>query len=166
MVYAYSIAHRLFVQSKNIVHPLPSQIYDCNGELISEIYDQYRIYTPLKEVPEKVIKAFLTAEDKSFYFHRGFDIAGVIRALFMDIVNGDFRQGGSTITQQLVKRIYTGVEKSVERKLIELFIAMEFEKKFSKEKILELYLNDIYFGHGVYGISAASNFFFSKPLVS
>ena len=164
MVYAYSIAHRLFVQSKNIVHPLPSQIYDCNGELISEIYDQYRIYTPLKEVPEKVIKAFLTAEDKSFYFHRGFDIAGVIRALFMDIVNGDFRQGGSTITQQLVKRIYTGVEKSVERKLIELFIAMEFEKKFSKEKILELYLNDIYFGHGVYGISAASNFFFAKPL--
>jgi len=163
-VYAYTTGYNLFTESRNLSQPLPTRLYDRNGLLISELYDEYRRYVKFEEIPETVIKSFLAAEDSSFYMHTGFDIAGILRALLVDIVSGEMKQGGSTITQQLVKQLYTEREKSIKRKLVELFISREFEKRYSKNEILEMYLNQIYMGHGVYGIAAASEFYFDKKL--
>jgi len=164
IVYAYNVSYNLFRKSGNIQQPLATTIYDRNGQLISRLYDEYRNYVRIGEIPETVIKSFLSAEDSSFYMHTGFDIASIARALFVDIISGELRQGGSTITQQLAKQLFAGREKSVKRKLVELFLAREFEKKYSKDEILEMYLNQIYLGHGVYGVSAAAEFFFQKNL--
>ena len=164
IIYTYNVSYYLFRKESNIHQPLATSIYDRNGRLISYLYDEYRNYVKIEQIPETVIKSFLAAEDSSFYMHTGFDIAGITRALFIDIVSGKFRQGGSTITQQLAKQLYTGKEKSVKRKLVELFLAREFEKKYSKDQILEMYLNQIYLGHGIYGVSAAAEFFFQKSL--
>lgn len=164
IIYAYNVSYNLFRKSENIRQPLATAIYDRKGILISHLYDEYRNYVKIEEIPETVIKSFLAAEDSSFYMHTGFDIAGIVRALFIDIISGELRQGGSTITQQLAKQLFAGREKSVKRKLIELFLAREFEKKFTKNQIMEMYLNQIYLGHGVYGVSAAAEFYFQKPL--
>jgi len=143
---------------------LATQIYDINGELISELFLENRSYIEIKDIPDHVKHAFIAAEDRNFYFHRGIDIYGIIRALIIDILSGEIRQGGSTITQQLVKQIYTRGKKSIKRKIVETFIAVEMEKNFRKEKILEMYLNQIYFGHGVYGINSAAKFFFNSKV--
>ncbi len=164
IIYAYNVSYNLFRDSGNIRQPLATEVYDRNGVLIANLYDEYRHYVKIEEIPETVIKSFLAAEDSSFYMHSGFDIAGIARALFIDIISGELRQGGSTITQQLAKQLFAGRAKSVKRKLIELFIAREFEKKFTKDQIMEMYLNQIYLGHGVYGVSAAAEFYFQKPL--
>jgi len=164
IIYAYNVSYNLFRDSGNIRQPLATEVYDRNGVLISNLYDEYRHYVKIEEIPETIIKSFLAAEDSSFYMHSGFDIAGIARALFIDIISGELRQGGSTITQQLAKQLFAGRAKSVKRKLIELFIAREFEKKFTKDQIMEMYLNQIYLGHGVYGVSAAAEFYFQKPL--
>lgn len=163
-VYAYSAGYSAFNETRDLNQPLPTRLFDRNGELISELYDEYRDYVKFEEIPDTVIKSFLAAEDRSFYMHTGFDVAGILRALFVDITSGEMKQGGSTITQQLVKQIYTGREKSIKRKLVELFIAREFEKRYTKNEILEIYLNQIYMGHGVYGIAAAADFYFGKKL--
>ncbi|HPR37244.1 MAG TPA: PBP1A family penicillin-binding protein [Spirochaetota bacterium] len=163
-VYAYSAGCRAFSESGDLNQPLPTKLYDRNGELISELYDEYREYVKFSDIPETVIKSFLAAEDSSFFMHTGFDVAGILRAIIIDIASGEMKQGGSTITQQLVKQIYTGREKSIKRKLVELFISREFEKRYTKTEILEMYLNRIYMGHGVYGIAAASDFYFGKGL--
>ena len=164
IVYAYNVSYNLFRKSENIRQPLATTIYDRNGRLVARLYDEYRNYVKIEEIPETVIKSFLAAEDSSFYMHTGFDIAGIARALFIDIISGELRQGGSTITQQLAKQLFTGKEKSIKRKLVEMFLAREFEKKFSKNQIMEMYLNQIYLGHGVYGVSAAAEFYFQKSL--
>ncbi len=163
-VYAYSAGYKAFSESRDLNQPLPTKLYDRNGELISELYDEYREYVKFSDIPETLIKSFLAAEDSSFFMHTGFDVAGILRAIIIDIASGEMKQGGSTITQQLVKQIYTGREKSIKRKLVELFIAREFEKRYTKNEILEMYLNQIYMGHGVYGIAAASDFYFGKRL--
>ncbi len=141
-----------------------TKIYDCNGELISELFEENRTIITDATIPLIVKQAFCAAEDRNFYLHSGFDIHGIIRALIVDVMSGDIRQGGSTITQQLVKQLYTGGEKTLRRKLIEIFIAREFEKRFTKNRILEMYLSQIYFGHGVYGVQAAARFFFDKDM--
>ncbi|MCL1864240.1 MAG: PBP1A family penicillin-binding protein, partial [Spirochaetes bacterium] len=164
IIYAYTESYNIFTNGINIRQPLATEIYDRNGILISRLYDEYRNYVKIEDIPDTVIKSFLAAEDSSFYIHTGFSITGIVRALFIDIVSGDFRQGGSTITQQLVKQLFTEKRKSVRRKLVELFIAKEFEKKFSKNEILEMYLNQVYLGHGVYGVGSAAEFYFQKPL--
>lgn len=163
-VYAYSAGYKAFSESRDLNQPLPTRLYDRNGALISELYDEYREYIGFNDIPDTIIKSFLAAEDSSFFIHTGFDVAGILRAIIIDIAHGEMKQGGSTITQQLVKQIYTGREKSIKRKLVELFIAREFEKRYTKNEILEMYLNQIYMGHGVYGIAAASDFYFGKKL--
>lgn len=164
MVYAYTSSYNTLKNMGPVKQPLPTRIYDRNGILISMLYDEYREYTPIAEIPEPVKKAFITAEDSSFYHHTGFDITGITRALIIDIVNGELKQGGSTITQQLAKQLYTNSARSFQRKAGELFIARELERKYSKDKILELYLNQIYFGHGIYGVKSAAYFFLSKDI--
>jgi penicillin-binding protein 1A len=143
---------------------LSTRIYDINGELISELFEENRNFIPIDEVPLKVKQAFMAAEDQNFYQHTGVDLLSVIRAIIVDIFSGEIVQGGSTITQQLVKQLYTRGEKSFRRKIIELLIAREFEKRYSKDKIFEMYLNHIYFGHGAYGIQSAAKFYFDKEV--
>jgi len=164
IVYTYTWSSAVLQNMGPVVQPLPTRIYDRNGTLISMLYDEYREYAPINEIPETVKKAFLAAEDSSFYHHSGFDIMGITRAIIIDVISGELKQGGSTITQQLAKQLYTDREKSFRRKAAEIFIAKELERRYSKEQILELYLNQIYFGHGIYGVKSAAAFFLSKEL--
>lgn len=164
IITAYTYSYSIISQELGFDPHISTRIYDCNGELISELYDENRTVAVSGTIPAIVKQAFLAAEDRNFYLHSGFDLPAIIRALVVDLVSGEFRQGGSTITQQLAKQLYTRREKTVQRKVTEIFLARELEKKFTKDQILEMYLNQIYFGHGVYGISSASRFFFDKDI--
>lgn len=140
-----------------------SFIKDQNGEIFSEIYGATnRISLPYNEIPQNVVDAFLATEDQHFYEHKGFDFIGIMRALFINAKSDSIEQGGSTITQQLVKNVYLNNEKSYNRKLNELLLAYQLEKELSKQKIIELYINTVYFQNNAYGIEAASQFYFSK----
>lgn len=142
---------------------LNSYIYDSNNKVISEVYSsENRIYLSFPEIPSYFVDAVIATEDRQFFSHKGFDMAGIIRALFVNIGSEQIEQGGSTITQQLVKNLFLSNERTYHRKLTELLYAYQFENTFSKEEIIELYLNTIYFQHGVYGIEAASRFYFSR----
>lgn len=162
----YNETREVLVDIRENVPGLTTRLYDIHGELISEIFDENRIFIPAGEIPEIALNAFVFAEDRNFFRHTGIDIKGIIRAVAVDIFSGEAAQGGSTITQQLAKQIYTKREKSIRRKIIELLVSRELEKKYSKAVILEMYLNRIYFGHGVYGVAAASDFFLKKKLSS
>ncbi len=162
IIHAYALSYSLIGQTARLKQSIPAKIYDRNGELIAELFDEYRDYAAISEIPDSIKCAFMAAEDSSFFMHSGIDFTGIMRALIVDIAGGRLRQGGSTITQQLAKQVYTSRERSVKRKLVELFLAREFEKTLSKEQILEMYLNRIYFGHGVYGVRAAAWFYFGK----
>lgn len=142
-----------------------SYMYDTNETVISEIYSaENRIYIPFQEIPDYFIQAIIATEDHHFFSHKGFDMNGITRALFVNANSQEIEQGGSTVTQQLVKNIYLSSERTYNRKLTELLYAYQLEKMFSKEEILELYLNVIYFQNGVYGIAAASQFYFSRTV--
>ncbi len=160
----YYDCYDIIISEKKFSPSLATKIYDSNGELITEFFDENRTYADFCEIPEIVKRAFLLAEDSSFYLHTGFDIKGIIRAFITDVAAGKIEQGGSTITQQLVKQLYAGNTKSIKRKLLEIIISGEIEKKYSKNEILEMYLNQIYFGHGIYGIKSAARFYFKKKL--
>ena len=152
---------------KNELEPrtyLSTNIYDINGELISEFFEENRNYVDINEIPVYIKHAFIATEDHKFYIHDGIDPEGIIRAMINNVFRGKVTQGGSTITQQLVKQVYTKGERTLKRKIFEVFLTKEFEKKFSKDKILEMYMNKIYFGHGAYGISAAAKFYFSRDI--
>ncbi|HPV43087.1 MAG TPA: PBP1A family penicillin-binding protein [Spirochaetota bacterium] len=163
---AYTYSYSILTGELAFDPGVSTKIYDCNGDLISELYEENRTIAAHESIPSEVKRAFLAAEDRNFYLHSGFDIPGIIRAVVVDILSGGIRQGGSTITQQLVKQLYTGRERTLRRKLIEIFVAREFEKKYTKDQILEMYLSQIYFGHGVYGVDSAARFFFDKDLKS
>ncbi len=160
----------IFALSKNIsetnqigeYHPaLPSQIVDINGKLITEFFsDEKREIIPIDELPKHLIQALITREDRDFFHHNGFSIKGIGRAVW-NIIRRSYVSGGSTITQQVAGRQFADrKEKTIKRKVIELWWALQLEKRLSKYEILELYLNESYFGHNVYGIEAASQFYF------
>ncbi|SDZ19384.1 penicillin-binding protein 1A [Evansella caseinilytica] len=152
------------IEPKNISLAENSMILDANGKRIYDIYsDENRIYLEYDDIPKKVIDALVAAEDQSFFTHKGFDMSGIARAFLINMNSGSIQQGGSTITQQLIRNLYLTHEKTYERKVAELIYAYQFEQKLSKEKIIELYVNAIYFHNGVYGIEAASQYYFSKP---
>ena len=117
---------------------------------------------PFREIPETVKNAFIAAEDKNFYKHRGLDLKGIARAAFKNLKSMSFKQGASTISQQLIKNTQLSSEKTLKRKLKEIKLTFALEKKYSKNEILEMYLNTIYFGHNCYGISNAADYYFSK----
>ena len=144
--------------------PERTEVYDVNGKLIEVLKsEQDRIVVPLAAVPVVVQNAVVAAEDARFYDHRGVDQRGILRALFTDIAAGERAQGGSTITQQLVRNAYPHLkERSLARKVREAALAAELERRKSKPKILEEYLNRVYFGGGYYGIEAASRGYFFK----
>lgn len=148
--------------------PLSTKIYDRTGEhLLYEIHgDQQRTFIPLQDIPDTLVKATLAAEDRGFYTHKGFDVKGIIRALIIDFFTGRRSQGGSTITQQFIKNALLTNKKTFGRKIKELILAYELEKKFTKDQILQLYFNEIPYGSTVYGAQTASRYYFNKDIHS
>ena len=142
-----------------------------DGGLLHTEYDEHRIYVTYDKIPDNLKYAFISAEDKNFFNHSGIDLSSIIRAFFQNINNYFFTEnnnrliGASTITQQLVKNLYLDSQKTIVRKMKEIIIAIKLERILDKEKILEMYLNEIYFGRGAYGIVAASEKYFNKRLL-
>lgn len=144
-----------------------TRLYAADGRLLAEYAKEKRIFVPLKAIPDTVIDAFISAEDRNFYSHKGIDIYGIARAITENVQNygsGRSMVGGSTITQQVVKNFLLTNEKSLERKIKEAILAYRVSKVFTKEQILELYLNEIYLGKGSYGVAAAALNYFDKSL--
>ncbi|NLH50871.1 MAG: penicillin-binding protein [Myxococcales bacterium] len=143
---------------------LVSEVYDRNGVLIGEFMweNQRRYLVKVEEVPLKVIQAFISAEDKGFFSHQGLDYWSIFRAAWANLASGEIKQGGSTITQQVVKSLLLTPEKTYTRKMREIILAKRIEDRLTKTEILYLYLNQIYFGSGSYGIQAAANDYFGK----
>ena len=144
--------------------PLATEVYDRNGELLFQFFVERRLPVSLNEVPESLIKAFIALEDHRFYQHWGVSLRDIIRAIFINLKKMRKVQGASTITQQLARNMFLTQERTVKRKLEEAILAIKIERAFSKDEILEKYLNQIYFGHGVYGVAAASKFYFGKDV--
>ena len=145
--------------------PVSSRIYSENGTLIAEYALEKRLFIPYESIPDIVINSFLSAEDKNFFSHPGIDAKGIIRAMiknFQNILNNKRLEGASTITQQVAKNFLLTNEISFKRKVKEAILAFRIEKAYSKKRILELYLNQIYLGEGTYGIAAASLEYFDK----
>ena len=141
-----------------------TRVYADNGELIAEFYMENRTPVPLGRVPKHVINAFLATEDPRFYRHSGIDLMGILRAMGSNVRAGRIVQGGSTITQQLAKLLFLMPEKSYARKLKEALLALQIERRYSKDEILSLYLNQAYLGSGAYGVDAAARTYFGKPV--
>lgn len=142
----------------------PSVIYDRNGEVVDTLYQEARDVVQLSEVPEYVKQAFFAIEDKRFYKHHGIDPKGLLRAVFVNITSGHARQGASSITQQLAKNAFLSMDRTLARKVKELIITVEIERVYTKDEILEKYLNEIYFGSGAYGVKTAARQLFHKDI--
>ncbi len=141
-----------------------TRIYSADDKLLAELYKKKRDPVPLKEIPEYLQKAVITVEDRQFYTHSGIDLKGIARAILTDIRAGGFVQGASTITQQLSKTLFLSPQKTLQRKLKEALLALQLERRYTKDEILALYLNQIYLGSGAYGVEAAAQIFFAKPV--
>ena len=139
-----------------------TQVYDIHGQVISQLFVERRIWVPLEEIPLALRQAFIATEDNRFYKHGALDIRGIIRAAWSDLKAGRVVQGGSTITQQVAKLLFLTPNRSIKRKVKEALLAYRLEKILSKDEILELYLNLIYFGHGAYGVEVAAQTYFGK----
>ena len=141
---------------------LITTIYDRHDQKIAEFYVEKRILRKLDEIPSIVKLSTLAIEDNNFYSHRGIDLWGVARAALVNIRSGEVVQGGSTITQQVAKILFLTRERTFDRKIKEGLLSLRIERSFSKDEILEIYLNQIYYGHGAYGVEAASQLYFGK----
>ncbi|MEA3279948.1 MAG: transglycosylase domain-containing protein, partial [Thermodesulfobacteriota bacterium] len=141
-----------------------TRIYSADKELLAELYLEKRDPVPLKSIPHYLKTAIIATEDKNFYKHSGVDLKGILRAIIKDILAKKFVEGASTITQQLAKTLFLTPEKSIMRKIKEAFLAFQLERRYTKDEILELYLNEIYFGSGAYGVESAAQTFFGKPV--
>jgi penicillin-binding protein 1A len=154
-----------YKQLTNYEPPVSTRVYANDGSLLAEYSQERRVFVPIDAVPPMVIGAFLSAEDKNFYKHYGVDPEGVARAFRNNFLGGGNRQqGGSTITQQVAKNFLLSREKTYSRKIKEMLLALRMERIYSKNKILELYLNEIYLGFGNYGVAAASLNYFGKAV--
>ena len=137
-------------------------IYSDDDELIGHICLEKRVFVPINKIPKMLQEAFISAEDRNFYNHGGIDFGGIIRAGFKNLFAGKIVQGGSTITQQVARWMFLSKERTMTRKLKEALLALQIENKLTKKQILELYLNQIYFGHGAYGVEIAARDYFNK----
>ncbi|MDE3061117.1 MAG: penicillin-binding protein 1A, partial [Pseudomonadota bacterium] len=147
--------------------PTLTRLYAADGKFLAEYAAEKRVFVPLSAIPKRVQQAFISAEDKNFYEHEGIDLGGIARAIRDNIINygqGKSLVGGSTITQQVVKNFLLTNEKSIERKIKEAILATRISRVYSKDKILELYLNEIYLGLSSYGVAAAAQNYFNKSL--
>ncbi len=152
---------------KNYKPPVSSKVYSGNGDLVADFSKEKRIFVPYNSIPKNVINSFLSAEDKNFFSHPGVDAKGVLRAVFNNVSNlisSKRLEGASTITQQVAKNFLLTNEVSLNRKIKEAILALRIERALSKQRILELYLNQIYLGSGAYGVAAASLEYFDKSI--
>ena len=163
----FSIGLPDYKKLSNYQPPISTRVYSNNGKLIAEYALQKRLFVPYESIPETVINSFLSAEDKNFFDHPGIDARGILRALIKNLKNitqNKRLEGASTITQQVAKNFLLTNEVSLKRKIKEAILAFRIERAYSKERILELYLNQIYLGQGAYGIAAASLEYFDKSI--
>jgi penicillin-binding protein 1A len=144
--------------------PIITTVYSDDAQKIAEFYEERRIVVPLEKIPQKLKDAFIAAEDSRFYKHRGIDLISIGRAFFKNLEAGTIVQGGSTITQQVTKSFLLTPERSYSRKIKEAILAYQIDKTFTKDEILFLYLNQIYLGHGAYGVEAAAENYFGKSV--
>ncbi len=149
---------------ENYTPPNATEILDRNGKRLYTYFLEIRETASQKEIPSFVKNAFVAVEDKRFYKHPGIDLTRVIKAIIVDIITMKPHQGGSTITQQLARNVFLSFKRSIIRKAREMLLALKIERYFSKDEILTLYLNQIYFGEGIYGIKTAARYFFDKDL--
>ncbi|MBT9167509.1 MAG: Penicillin-binding protein 1F [Syntrophomonadaceae bacterium] len=159
---AFSVA--VMGELPQIETPLTSTFYDRNNVVIATRFEENRFAVPLEEVPLQLQKAFIAVEDQRFYNHPGIDLRGLLRAVFRNIRERRFAEGGSTITQQLARNLFLSPEKTLTRKAEEMLLTIQLERRFTKQEILEKYLNTIYFGHAAYGVEAASRTYFAKSV--
>lgn len=152
------------IDEEKLVMNTASKLVDEEGNEITKLYIENRELVKISEVPKHVQQAFISVEDQRFYDHYGIDVQAIGRAIYKDILAGSKVEGGSTITQQLAKNIFLTNDKTFLRKTKEAIIAVNLEKRYSKSKLLEMYLNQVYFGHGAYGIKAAANLYFNKDV--
>ncbi|MFQ5991308.1 MAG: penicillin-binding protein 1A [Nitrospiraceae bacterium] len=141
---------------------LASRVYADDGQVVGQYYIERRILTPLAEIPEQLIEAVVAVEDARFFDHPGMDFIGILRAVWTNVRRGGKREGASTITQQLARSLFLTPERTYARKMRELILAYRMEQRLTKEQILEMYLNQIYFGQGAYGVAAAAQSYFGK----
>lgn len=153
-----------FIGINYLVYKNINETYATDEDLIGKISSDIPNYTKIDKIPKELIDAVIVVEDKRFFTHYGFDIIGIGRAFIANLKEGEVVQGGSTITQQLAKNLFLSSEKKLKRKVKELFIAIKIENQYSKEEILEMYLNCIYYGAGAYGIENASQTYFNKKV--
>jgi penicillin-binding protein 1A len=149
---------------KNYKPPTIARFYSEDGEIVGEFFIEKREVVSLERIPNHLVQAFISGEDARFFQHKGLDYIAILRALFKNIFSGEVVQGGSTITQQVVKSLLLSPERSFSRKIREAILAFKIEKYLSKDEILFLYLNQIYMGHGAYGVAAAAEDYFGKPV--
>ena len=163
----FSIGLPDYKKLSNYQPPISSRVYSDNGKLIAEYALEKRLFIPFESIPKKIVNSFLSAEDKNFFVHPGVDAKGIIRAFIKNLKNikeNKRLEGASTITQQIAKNFLLTNEVSYKRKIKEAILAFRIERAYSKERILELYLNQIYLGQGTYGIAAASLEYFDKSV--
>ena len=157
------------VQGNKFLDAINSKVYDINGKIITEFYQENRNPVPLSKIPSHLINATIAIEDSDFYKHKGISFRGIMRAQWENFKNlillsskDNKLQGGSTITQQLAINTFLTREISLNRKLKDILLALQIERSFTKDEILEMYLNEIYFGHGAYGVQSAAKMYFNK----
>ena len=143
---------------------IPTRIYDRNNEIIGEFFEEKREIVPFDYIPQGLVNAVIASEDRDFYNHKGISYSGIFRAFIKNIINFRVVQGGSTITQQLAKVLFTDMERNLKRKIYEAYCAVEIEKLFDYQDILSMYLNLIYFGNGSYGVESTSKMFFGTSV--
>lgn len=149
---------------KDVRLQTPMQVYSADGDLIAQYGEKRRVPLTLKQMPPELIKAFIATEDSRFYEHHGVDPVGIFRAASIALMSGHASQGASTITQQLARNFFLSPERTLMRKIKEAFLAIRIEQLLSKDEILELYLNKIYLGYRAYGVGAAAQVYFGKPI--
>lgn len=163
--YIFAAYQSLPAVGNNMRPAVSSQVFDSHGQLITTLHsDQNRLPIDINKVPQNLQNAFIAAEDNRFYEHIGIDPIGIFRAIFANLTNRGIAQGGSTITQQLAKNAFLSQEQTLKRKIQEAMLALEIEHKYSKKEILEMYMNQIYFGQGAYGIQTAAKTYFNKDV--
>lgn len=144
--------------------PDNSVVFDKNGEKIGEFFTNYQVYVPYREIPADLIKALLAIEDRNFFYHKGFDPKGLMRAVVNYLRSGHADQGASTLTQQVVRHFLLTKERSMARKVQEIILSLKLEKTMPKERILEIYVNTMFLGNGSYGVGSAAQRYFGKPI--
>ncbi|GIX47699.1 MAG: penicillin-binding protein 1A [Candidatus Tectimicrobiota bacterium] len=143
---------------------LVTTVYDRHGQPLADFFVEKRFLVPLEAIPQPLRQATVAVEDSRFYTHHGIDVLGILRALWTNLRAGEVREGASTITQQLARTLFLTRERTLKRKLREVILALRIERRFSKDQILEMYLNQIFYGHNAYGVEAAAQTYFGKSV--